>query len=515
MLPHRLSRFRAIPFLVALLLPLAAQAAENAERPNILFVISDDQSYAYASANGSKFVNTPNFDRLCREGVRFTAAYTLSPGCAPSRAGLLTGRYPWELREAGTHASSFPADLKVYPELLAEAGYAIGSAGKGWGPGKWDVTGRPHNPAGPTAGGDKKLAKKSAKEPAKPQPKQEGKWSPLADRFAQFLAARPNDKPFCYWVGAAEPHRSFAKDAGLKAGKKLEDAVVPAFLPDVPEVRSDLLDYAMEIETFDKQLGELLALLEENGVYKNTLVVVTSDNGMPFPRGKALNYEAGTHMPLAVSWPAAVPGGRTVDDLVSLVDLAPTYLEAAGVARPENFRGRSLLPLLKSGKSGLVEPERTAVYSSRERHSSSRYENWTYPIRSLRTREFLYVRNFQPTRWPAGDPVGEDGEPAYTDIDAGPTKTWMIEHRDDPKVRPLFEAAVAKRPAEELYDLQADPENLHNLAADPKHAATLKKLRDELEAKLTATDDPRMTKDGDVWETYPRYSAIRKFPKPE
>lgn len=504
-------RNRSLPLVVILAALVANVAfAAEAERPNILFVISDDQSYAYASANGAKFVRTPNFDRVCREGVRFTAAYTLSPGCAPSRAGILTGRYPWELREAGTHASSFPADLKVYPDLLAASGYAIGSAGKGWGPGNWKITGRPHNPAGPSDGDDKKKSKDAAVDSsAKP------KRSPLAEKFARFLKARPDGKPFCYWVGAAEPHRSFAKASGLEAGKKLTDAVVPAFLPDVPEVRSDLLDYAVEIETFDKQLGELLALLEESGVYRNTLVVVTSDNGMPFPRGKALNYEAGTHMPLAISWPAAVPGGSTVDDLVSLVDLAPTYLEAAGVARPENFRGRSLVSLLKSGKSGHVEPERTAVYSSRERHSSSRYENWTYPIRSLRTREFLYIRNFQPTRWPSGDPVDADGEPAYTDIDAGPTKTWMIEHKDDPKVRLLFDAAVAKRPAEELYDVQADPENLHNLAADPKHAAALKKLRAEMEATLTATGDPRMTSDGDVWETYPRYSPIRKFPKPE
>jgi uncharacterized sulfatase len=264
-----------------------ASAAE-AERPNILFVISDDQSYAYASANGAKFVHTPNFDRVCREGVRFTAAYTLSPGCAPSRAGILTGRYPWELREAGTHASSFPADLKVYPDLLASAGYTIGSTGKGWGPGNWKITGRPHNPAGPSDGDDKKKSKGAAAK---------SKRSPLAEKFSQFMATRTAGKPFCYWVGSSEPHRSFAKGSGLEAGKKLADAIVPAFLPDVPEVRSDLLDYAVEIETFDRQLGELLALLEENDVYQNTLVVVTSDNGMPFPRGKALNYEAGTHMP--------------------------------------------------------------------------------------------------------------------------------------------------------------------------------------------------------------------------
>ena len=488
--------------------------ADEREHPNILFVISDDQSYEYAAANGSKFVNTPNFDRRTNEGVRFSHAFSLSPGCAPSRAGILTGRYPWELREAGTHASKFPADLKTYPDLLAAAGYTIGSAGKGWGPGNWQITGRPHNPAGPATGGDKKVNKKIAKVPAVPQAEVKGKWSPLAEKFAQFLAARPQDKHFCYWVGAAEPHRSFAKEAGLKAGKKLEDAVVPPFLPDVPEVRSDLLDYAVEIETFDKQLGELLQLLEENGLYKNTLIVVTSDNGLPFPRGKALNYDSGTHMPLVISWPAEVPGGRTVDDLVSLVDLAPTYLEAAGVARPENFRGRSLLSLLLSEKSGLVEPSRTGVYSSRERHSSSRYNNWTYPIRSLRTRDYLYIRNFEPDRWPAGDPIDSDGNPAFTDIDASPTKTLLLERRDDPKFKPFFEQATAKRIAEELFDVNADPANLKNLSADPKHAATLKRLRAELETTLRATGDPRMTSDADVWETYPRYSAIREFPAP-
>src|SRR3546814_318939 len=281
-------------------------------KPNILFVISDDQSYPYASAYGSKVIQTPAFDRIAREGILFTRAFAASPGCSPSRAALLTGLNCWQLRQAGTHASSFPRQFMVFPDLLEKSGYFIGHTGKGWAPGDYKASGRQRNPAGPLFSG------KTLKSP-------EGISNvDYAGNFARFLSERPDDSPFFFWLVTHEPHRRFKKGIGLERGMDPAQADVPAFLPDVEEVRNDLLDYGVEIQWFDNQLGQALALLEKAGELDNTVIVVTSDNGMPFPRAKANVYEYGIHVPLAIRWGASVQGGRTSDDLINLIDLYRT-----------------------------------------------------------------------------------------------------------------------------------------------------------------------------------------------
>jgi uncharacterized sulfatase len=489
------------PFWLALLaaLGLITNAHAQATKPNILFCIADDWSAPHTGAYGSKFVKTPGFDRIAKEGVLFRNAFVTSPGCSPSRASLLTGKQPWQLREAGTHASSFPADLTVYPQILRRAGYFIGLVGKGWGPGNFKIAMWEHNPAGPN------LATKKLDPPHKGM-----STIDYAGSFREFLKQRPKDAPFCFWYGGSEPHRPYDPGMGLRAGKTLEQAEVPPFLPDSKEVRSDLLDYAVEIEWFDKHLLEMIRALEEIGELDNTIIVVTGDNGMSFPYAKANLTEYGIHVPLAIRWGAA-KGGRTVDDLVSLIDLAPTYLEAAGIKPPADMKGASLVSLLKSDKSGVVEG-RDSVYAGRERHSSSRAKNLTYPSRCLRTPEYLYVRNFAPDRWPAGDPDPTNKEGGYFDIDSAPSKAYLWEHRDDAKVKPFFELAVAKRPAEQLFDLKKDPGCLVNVADKSEYAQTRKTLAARLDAYLRNTNDLRVTGGGDVWETYPRYSPIRKFP---
>jgi uncharacterized sulfatase len=481
---------------------LAAFPAEAAEGPpNILLAIADDWSWPHAGAYGCKFVQTPAFDRVAKEGVLFTRAFCASPGCSPSRAALLTGRPTWQLEHAGTHASSFSKDLAVYPDVLEAAGYHVGLTGKGWGPGNFKAGGRERNPAGPA------YSQKTLTPPYKGVSAND-----YASNFKEFLAKRPKGRPFCFWYGASEPHRAYDKGAGLKAGKKPEDAEVPPFLPDTPEVRADLLDYAVEIEWFDRHLGEMLRTLDEAGEAGNTIVVVIGDNGMPFPRAKANCYEYGTHLPLAVRWPVRAKGGRTVEDLVSYIDLAPTFYEAAGVKAPPAVVGKSLMNLLTSDKQGHIDPARDRVFTARERHSSARVGNLGYPIRAMRTADYLYVRNFAPDRWPAGDPRGVGGDAfGYYDIDGSPTKTFLFQRREAKEVGRFFELAVAKRPAEELYDARKDPGNLVNLAERPEHADTLKRLRGELERYLKETKDPRALGKGEVWESYPRYSPIRKF----
>jgi uncharacterized sulfatase len=487
-------------------------AAAEPLRPNVLLAIADDQSFPHTSAAGYKAVNTPAFDRVAREGVLFANGFAGSPGCSPSRAALLTGRHPWMLEHAGTHASEFPTKYPVYPDLLEKAGYHVGFTGKGWGPGDWQVSGRDRNPAGPA------YQKRNLTPPYKGI-----STSDYAANFQDFLAKRKPGQPFCFWYGATEPHRGYEKGSGLKAGKKLADAAVPPFLPDAPAVRSDLLDYCVEIEWFDRHLGRMLKALEDAGELDNTLVIVTADNGMSFPRAKANCYEYGIHVPLAVRWPGAGgKAGRRVIDPVGFVDLTATILDAAGVKPEGRIEGKSLRNILASAKDGTVDPARDAVYASRERHSSARYDNLGYPQRCVRTRQYLYVRNFKPDRWPAGDPRVYDTNgklgpehSGYADIDAGPTLKYLTEHHADPAVARFLALAVAKRPAEELFDVVADPGCLTNLAGDPKHAAARTELADRLDRYLRETGDPRATGTGDVWETYKRYSPIRKFPPPD
>ena len=318
---------RALVHLTVILLTLAT-GGFAADRPNVLIMMSDDQSFPHASAYGSKMVSTPNFDRVAKAGTLFNNAFCSAPGCSPSRAALLTGRHIWRIEHAGTHASSFDKKYRTFMDLLADEGYHTGYTGKGWGPGNWKAGGRKLNPCGKQYG---------------------AKRGDYAAGFAKFLEARPEDAPFAFWFGSSDPHRGFEKGSGRKSGKTLAQADVPPFLPDTPEIRDDLLDYAFEVERFDRDCGKMLKLLEATGEFDDTLIIVTSDNGMAFPYAKANCTEYGVHMPLAMAWPAKCKSGYERDQLVSFVDLTATIHEATGIAPPDglNLSGVSFLALLR------------------------------------------------------------------------------------------------------------------------------------------------------------------------
>ncbi|MEX2403124.1 MAG: sulfatase [Balneolales bacterium] len=512
MATYKAFSFSKVMMLLSLILSYTSTAVAQDKPPNILFAISDDQSFPHASAYGSKFVETPAFDRVAEEGILFTNGWAASPGCSPSRAAILTGRYPWQIMEAGTHASSFPKKYEVLPDLLEDAGYWVGYTGKGWGPGDWEVSGRDRNPAGP-----------AFQEVTLDQPYQYIRNTDYAGNFKQFLEQRPEGSPFYFWLGASEPHRAYEQGIGLKEGKRLEDVDVPAYLLDTPEVRSDLLDYAVEIEWFDQHLAQAIAMLEEKGELDNTIIIVTADNGMPFPRAKANLYDDGVHVPLAVRWGDSAPSGRVVDDLVNLIDIMPTILEATGVEHPGVYpmSARSFLNILTSPEEGFVDPSRETNYAGRERHSNSRWYNLGYPQRAIRTERYLYIRNFAPERWPAGTPRRlDDGEltpmhVGYHDIDAAPSLDVMTENADDPYFSKYLHLSVAKRPAEELYYIHKDPGNINNLALNADYEEITSDLRNRLINFLEETDDPRVTGDGDIWESYPRLRGpMREFPPP-
>lgn len=499
--------------------------ADELKRPNILIAIADDQSYPHASAYGFAGIDTPAFDRVARSGVLFSNAFTPAPGCSPMRAAFLTGRHIWQIEQAGTHASSFPTKYPVFPDLLETRGYFVGYTGKGWGPGNWKASGRSRNPAGPLFSG------KTCQPPAKGISNKD-----YAANFEDFLTERPEGEPFCFWYGAHEPHRGFEAGSGKRLGKSVEDVEVPGFLPDHPEIRSDILDYFVEIEWFDRHLGRMLDALAARGELENTIVIVTSDNGMAFPRAKANCYEYGIHMPLAIAWPSRVKGGRTVEDLVGLIDVTATIFDATSVAPSFEYppAGKSLMNILLGERSGRVDPTRDAVFSGRERHSSSRYNSLGYPQRCIRTRDYLYVWNLRPERWPAGTPqkyaraiYDDEGwlaeaeygpvDGGYHDIDACPTLDFLIDQKESPRYGKFLGLAVARRPEFEMFDVRYDPACLKNLAGLEESRAIEGTLKRRLMKQLRATGDARVLSadGGDVWETYPRYSALRWFPEPD
>jgi arylsulfatase A-like enzyme len=452
-----------------------AEARET--RPNILFCLADDWAWPHERLYGDKVVQTPAFDRVAQGGCLFTHAYSAAPSCTPSRAAILTGQAPHRLEEGASLYGFLPKKFPVYPDLLEKAGYAVGFSGKGWGPGNFQAGGRTRNPAGPNFKG-----------------------------FAEFLKTVPADKPLCFWFGSHDPHRAYAKSSGVKSGMKTGDVVVPPYLPDTPEIRSDILDYYFAVQRFDRDVGDLLQLLEASGKAANTLVVISGDNGWPFPRGKANLYDAGTHQPLAIRWPARFKGGMTNDDFVNLADLAPTFLETAGLKPPPEMTGQSLLGLL----AGKRQPGREAVFVERERHANVRKGDLSYPARAIRTKEFLYIRNFRPDRWPAGDPEMYKAVGPFGDCDGSPSKQFMLEHRSEASFSKLFHLAFDKRPAEELYDLAKDPYQLTNVAGDEGYGVMQKKLRVMLDGWLESTGDPRVLHDDDRWDRYPYFGAEKK-----
>ncbi len=479
---------------LTLFLAGAALRAAPAAPPNILFAIADDWG-AHAGAYGTKWVRTPHFDRIARDGILFRQAYTPNAKCAPSRACILTGRNSWQLKEAANHICYFPPEFKGWGEALAENGWFVGHTTKGWGPGvAKDAAGRPRQMTGRAFNDRKATPPTSGIGP-----------SDYAANFEDFLAAAPAGKPWAFWCGAIEPHRGYEFGSGVaKGGRRLDEIDrVPAFWPDNETVRHDLLDYAHEVEHFDRHLGRMLAALESRGLLQNTLVVVTSDHGLPFPRGKGSVYEYSNHVPLAMMWPAGIRGrARVVEDYVSFVDLAPTFLEVAGLTREQagmaEFAGRSLTGIFRSDRSGQVDPSRDFVLIGMERHDIGRPGDVGYPIRGIVKSGLMYLENHEPSRWPACNP-----ETGYLNVDASPTKSLILDARRKNPADPFWALCFGKRPPVELYDLKADADCVRNLADDPAFAARRTALREELRAKLLAQGDPRMSGQGDVFDRYP------------
>ena len=453
------------------------QFAVAADRPNVLFCIADDAS-PHFGVYGYNWVKTPNIDRIARAGLVFENFYTPTAKCAPSRAAILTGRNPWQLEAPYNNQSFFPAKFKPFTESLRDAGVTVGAQGKTWGPGiAGTADGKPRN------FGMAKAAGNAANPGA---------------QFREFLSKRTPGQPFFYWFGSGNPRRGYSPNSGIEAGKKTSDIDrVPAFWPDNDVVRRDMLDYAIEMEAYDAQVGSLLKALDESGEFDNTLVIVTSDHGMPFPRVKGHNYDMANLVPFVAHWPNGIANpDRRVHELISFVDLAPTLLEVLGVDGAKSgmspITGASFTDLLKD----RALRERDFVILGRERNDvlarPGTQHGLGYPVRGIREGNFLYLHNFAPDRWPCGNP-----DMGLKDTDASPTKKLVEDLGESDR---FWQFSYGKRPAEELFDLSTDTDCVKNLAEDAAHQARKAALREKLFAELKRQNDPRVLGQGDVFE---------------
>ncbi|MBS3762264.1 MAG: sulfatase [Planctomycetes bacterium] len=470
-------------------------------RPNILFCIADDAGM-HMGAYGYDWVHTPGFDRVAREGVLFNRAFTPNAKCAPSRACCLTGRNSWQLEEGANHQTFFPKKFKSSFEALGENGYFTGFTGKGWAPGDpGTVDGKRRELTGPRYS-DRTI------DPPTPHIHN----CDYAGNFEDFLNDRSDDQPFCFWYGGFEPHRGYEYGSGVEKGGKDPADIdeVYEIWPDNKVVRNDLLDYAFEIDHFDRHLNRMLEMLEECGELDNTLVIVTSDNGMPFPRAKGQEYFYSNHLPLAVMWRNGLKKpGREIDDFVSFIDFAPTLLDVAGLSNEDSgmepIAGRSLMDIIGSEDEPVVNPDRDHVLIGKERHDLGRPGDVGYPIRGIFKDDYLYLRNFEPDRWPGGNP-----ETGYMNCDGSPTKTEILKARKNPETRKYWEWSFGKRPEEELYCISDDPACLNNLAESEQHQELKEDLSNQLAQELRAQDDPRIFGNGQIFDEYPTASGNLK-----
>lgn len=463
-------------------------------RPNILFAIADDVSFPHMGAYGTDWIETPAFDRVAREGLLFTRAYTPNAKCSPSRSIIITGRNSWQLEEAANHIPHFPEKFLSHVEVLGNFGYHTGYTGKGWAPG---------NP-GETDGKRRELTGPAYNDQTTEPPTSKISKIDYSVNFEVFLDAKEEDQPFYFWYGGYEPHRAYEYESGKMIGGKHVDMIdkVPPFWPDNDTVRNDMLDYAFEIEHFDRHLQRILAVLEERGELDNTVVVVTSDNGMPFPRVKGQGYEYSHHLPLAIMWPKGIRNpGRVIDDFISFADFSPTFLELAEIDQEASgmasITGRSLSDIFFTEQSGKIDPRRNAVLIGKERHDVGRPNDEGYPIRGIVTEDYIYLHNFETDRWPAGNP-----ETGYLNTDGSPTKTVILNGRSDADTKHYWEMAFGKRPSEELYERIKDPACIQNLAIHPEYQTVKENLKNQLFERLKEEGDPRMFGKGHLFDGY-------------
>lgn len=439
--------------LTALLLP--AISAPAASRPHLVLFIADDFCATDAGPYGATDVKTPNLDRLATQSLRFTQSFATSPTCTPSRCSLYTGLYPFR---NGAHAnhSLIGEHVKTLPNYLKQLGYRVVIAGK--------------THIGPREQFDFEYLKGSN---VMPPGKKQLLWTDLDTGVVdRLLGAHDKSQPLCLLVCSHSPHVYWPEDPAPYNPAKVS---LPPYLLDTPETRLARARYYADVTWMDKQLGDVVASLARHGFDDaNTMLMFTADQGAQWPFSKWTLYDAGIHTPLLVRWPGKVKSGTSTDAMVSGVDVLPTLLHAAGVV-PQEFDGQSFMPVLL-GESNQLHQFIFATHTGDKEMNRS-------PARCVRTTHFKYILNLLPDapfKSHISDAAPLDGRTYWN--------SWERLAEHDAKAKSLVDR-YRHHPAEELYDVKADPFEQHNLAADPAHAADLEHLRKLLRAWRVQQDE--------------------------
>jgi len=431
--------FRCVALLFAslLLFPVSWLSADEnrpADPPNILVLIGDDIGLDYG-CYGNKGIRTPNVDRLAKEGLLFRNAFLTTSSCSPSRISILTGLYPHQTGAEDLHMP-LPADKVFVSSRLREKGYFTGHMQK-----------THYGPEGI---------------------RQFDWYSQKLRDFPAFLDAR-GDRPFFMWVGFSDAHRPYQGNA-VEPPHNPADVTVPPYLADTPKTRADLVQYYDEVSRMDESIGRMVAALKERKLYENTLIVVLADNGMPFPRAKGTAYDSGIATPFVVCWPKVIAAGGEARGLTSVIDLAPTILDAAGLAPSRDLEGKSLLPVFRNP----ALPGRDYIFAERNWHNADEH------IRCVRTLRYKLIENAY-LDLPYGHPSDCSSSPSWEDL---------LELKKAGKLTPAqAQTFQVPRPRFELYDVEQDPHELKNLADSPEHAAVFKELQTALAKWREETQD--------------------------
>ncbi|MCL4401711.1 MAG: sulfatase, partial [Acidobacteria bacterium] len=419
----------------------AVMRARQTPAPNLLFILSDDHSYPYLGIYGAGWMSTPNLDRFGREGMLFDRAFTAAPQCVPSRAAFMTGRSRPVAARMGRFSSPLPPDIPTVPEVLHTRGYYTGVCGRYF---HLDGVVRP---APSTAQVYQKAGLRTWKHRIDYLDMSSQATTP--ERFNDFLAKAPKDRPWFFWINYSDPHHPWDRDAGKVDTARIK---TPPHLPDLPGVRDDLARYCGEVERADRSFAEALDVLRKHGHDEQTLVVFMGDNGMAFPHGKGSLYDPGLHVPLMARWPGHIKPGRT-QNLISGEDIAATFMDAGGAALPRGVSGRSFYPLLTGGQ---YQP-RDYIFGARLHHGNSAFgpetKAATFDLgRCVRSSRYKLIYNVTPAM-------------EYWPVDSGQDPTWqqMLAAHKSGTLKPEFDRAYfgRPRPVLELYDLDADPGELN------------------------------------------------------
>lgn len=426
-------------FIAAILIGLTATFSLGAdERPNILWIITDDHSQEDVGCYGHKLVHTPNMDRLAQEGTKFINAFSAAPTCAPTRSGLITGMYPIRIgaHNQRNNQAVLPDGVRLLPHYLKDAGYFCVNA-------NWNLT-----------------------RPGKSD--YQFRWVQRETyEKATDWAKRGAGQPFFAQVQISEPHRVFSG----KSDRPIDPQQIelPPQYPDDPVIRADFAGYLNDIQIADDKVGQILDKLDREGDGKNTIVFFFGDQGRPFPRGKQFLYDEGLRIPLIIRWPEHIPAGEVSDRLVSMLDFAPTCLELAGADVPPHMDGVVFL--------GDHAVERDLVFASRDR-----VDDAVDRIRCLRTKRFKYIRNFFPDR-------PYDMNESYMVMVHSTLHALRKGHAEGTLTQEQALWMAPNRPVEELYDLEIDPNEFHNLAGAPEHRKELESFRKQLNIWIDETND--------------------------